>query len=105
MILDNIFNMVSDKGNAVPNQVITVGNYKHEYNFYSYGTFISGIDHMTNSILIGKDYNYSRTTAKYRNKFFNKYGLNELASTQGIEKALKDGYIEYLGERYTVELY
>jgi hypothetical protein len=42
-------------------------------------------------IVIYQNYDYSRTTSKYRNKFFSGLGFDEIATTKGLEKAIKEG--------------
>ena len=65
-----IYNMVSDKGTTVPNQYevymyTTQGTLKC---FYSYDSFIVA---RKNGLIyrVGTNWDYSRTTGKYRNSF------------------------------------
>lgn len=63
-------NMTSKRGNIVPNQYEVIVHTKGAvYNcFYSYNSFILSYK---NGIIdrVGKNYNYSRTTDRYRNMF------------------------------------
>ena len=59
--------------------------------FQSYKSPIALIDWVNKKITIYPDYKYSKITTKYRNIFFITRGMAELASTNGLEKAIKDG--------------
>lgn len=80
-------NMVSNAGNDVPNQFIIITDYGRM--FRSYGSNIVFIPNDEDIIYLGKDYNYSRTTSKYRNQFLN---MNLVEIKQGI----KDGTIKVI---------
>jgi len=60
-------NMTSTKGNFVPNQFVIYTS-KGKY-FQSYNSIIALIDNSNNVFLDSYYWNYSRTTAKYRNIF------------------------------------
>lgn len=77
-------NMVSSKGNPVPNQFIIYDNNMEI--FQSYDSIICKIQN-GRVYLDSRYYDYSYTTIKYRNKFLNK-------TTNEIEKKIKDG--EYI---------
>ena len=86
-----IKNMTSAKGNKIANQfIIEDGNKVY---FQSYNSMIACVDYSTHTITIGNDYNYSVTTGKYRNKFFNDLGLYEIANIKALDKALKIGFV------------
>ena len=54
-------------GNAVPNQyLVTIGDYIY---FQSYKTVIAKINRTTNEVTLSEDWDYSRTTVKYLNRF------------------------------------
>lgn len=60
--------------------------------FQSYKSIIAVVDFGKKIISIGSDYNYSTTTGKYRNMFFNDICyFSDLNTLKGLEKALKDG--------------
>lgn len=89
-------NMTSPKTyRMVANQYIIEGD-GHSV-FQSYASIIADIDWKRKTISIGEDWNYSRTTAKYRNLFFDEMGMHGLSTTDGFRKAMKkgiyDGYI------------
>lgn len=86
-------NMKSHNGNKVANQFIIEDGQK--VTFQSYNSTIATIDYENAIIYIGRDWNYSQTTNKYRNMFFNEFGFYEIASTKEIRKALenKEAYI------------
>ena len=75
-----IENMQSSRGNDVPNQFII--RTKMGRLFRSYDSNIAFIPKDENIIYLGKDWNYSVTTSKYRNAFLNMTS-NEIK--QGID--------------------
>lgn len=76
-------NMMSTKGNTVPNQFIITDDNGYTY-FQSYQTIIAKRS-PTGNITLDKDsWNYSRTTGKYRNIF-----LRE--TLKETERNIKDG--------------
>jgi hypothetical protein len=78
----NVQNMTSPNGNTVPNQfIVWTDNARY---FQSYSTVIVRIDNDGKVVLDCKAWNYSKTTARYRNAF-----LNE--STTETQKKIKDG--------------
>ena len=92
-----ISNMQSSRGNAVANQfIITDGN---KVSFQSYASLIATVDHTAKTIELGEDWNYSRTTDKYRNYFFDGLGFHGISSTADLRKAIKAG--QYNG--YTIK--
>ena len=74
----SVNNMISSTGKNVPNQYnIFIYCEDGVYNcFYSYDSLIMVLKN-GNIVKVGKDYNYSSTTGKYRNKFIN-MNLKEL---------------------------
>ena len=60
--------------------------------FQSYDSVICNIDQEQSIITFGADWNYSVTTAKYRNEFLKQQGLPALANTGAIQKAITEGY-------------
>ena len=89
-------NMTSRNGNKVANQfVITdTDNGNNKTVFQSYESMIAEIDYNNAIITIGHNYNYSVTTSKYRNMFFEENYLFELANLKGLEKAIAAGHID-----------
>ena len=74
-------NMISDKGNFIPNQFII--KIKDSYYFQSYETIICKSDYYGTKITLDKGaLNYSRTTSKYLYKFL---GLNRKEIEQRIK--------------------
>jgi hypothetical protein len=80
-------------GRSVANQFI-IHNEDNLYIFQSYKSTIAKVDLDTATIDIYKDFDYSTTTSKYRNKFFEQLGFDEIATTKGIKKAIKEGKID-----------
>lgn len=85
-----VYNMVSPRTYepvknqfVIENGAVTV--------FQSYASTIAEIDRHNRTITIHPDWNYSRTTGKYRNEFFNDEGFGGLATTEGLRKAMKKG--------------
>jgi len=80
-------NMVSNSGNSIPNQfIITTSNGRM---FRSYDSNIAFIPNDENIIYLGKDWDYSRTTSKYRNQFLN-------MSSQEIKQGIEEGMIKVI---------
>ncbi len=81
-------NMVSTRtGNPVANQfVITDGN---TLTFQSYNSTIAVIDWNERTVKVGNDWNYSTTTAKYRNSFFDDNYFSDMKDTKSMNKIMK----------------
>lgn len=83
-------NMTSPKTyREICNQFIIEGD-GHSV-FQSYASMIADIDWKSKTISIGEDWNYSRTTGKYRNLFFDEMGMGGLSTTDGLRKAMRNG--------------
>ena len=93
-------NMKNNNGNTVPNQFIIEDGQK--VTFQSYNSTIATIDYKNAIIYIGCDWDYSRTTNKYRNMFFNEFGFYEIASTKEIRKALENKEVYINGRRFEI---
>jgi len=78
-------NMVSNGGNDVPNQFIIRTN--NGRMFRSYDSNIAFIPNDESIIYLGKDWDYSRTTSKYRNQFLN-------MNTEEVKQGIKDKTIK-----------
>lgn len=86
-----VTNMTNSRGRKVANQfIIENGNV---YTFQSYDSMIAVVDFDNSTITIGGDWNYSTTTARHRNKFFETLGLYEMSNTENVRKAINDGEI------------
>lgn len=83
-------NMISDRGNTIANQFIIESGSTTV--FQSYDSTIITVDYDRRIITVHPDYNYSKTTGKYRNMFFRDFGFDELSTIKGLEKALADGF-------------
>lgn len=104
-VIMKVTNMTSNSGNTVPNQFIIEG-YKHHGSasdlpmctnrierFQSYDSVIAEIEYMPEgeSITLDRNYwNYSRTTAKYRNQFLNETTKETQAKIDSGEYILTD---------------
>lgn len=90
-----VTNMTSrSSGRKIPNQFIIRDNKTSRTTFQSYDSMIVTIDYQSNTISLGENWDYSMTTSKYRNQFFEEQGFSGLASTKGLMKALKTGKYE-----------
>ena len=94
-----VYNMESPRsGRPVANQFIIVDDNKLV--FQSYDSMIVTWDKATSTLTFGKDWDYSTTTAKYRNEFLRMYfpsladgkKLRELAR---IANAMDDRQFDY----------
>ena len=86
-------NMTSPRsGREVANQFCIYGENKTV--FQSYSSTIVTLDYENKVISLGEDWDYSRTTGRYRNQFFEEQGFSDLASTKGLTDALKQGKYE-----------
>ena len=94
----SVSNMVSANGNKVANQFVL-----HEANgdisLQSYDSLVCqirkgglGFDRV---VAFGRDWDYSRTTVKYVNKFLTDNGLDVLAGTQNIREGIERGHARY----------
>jgi hypothetical protein len=88
-----VVNNLQVNGRSVANQFI-IHNEDNLYIFQSYKSTIAKVDLDKAKIDIYRDYDYSRTTARHRNNFFAQLGFDEIATTKGIKKAIKDGKID-----------
>jgi len=80
-------NMVSNKGNSIPNQFIIHDNENECSYFQSYNSMIVKKYYDIEKIYLDiKFWNYSKTTSKYRNMFLD-------MKTQEIKKGIKEGSI------------
>ena len=87
-----VYNMTSPRtGREIANQFIIEDGSRVV--FQSYNSMIAEIDKRTRTIKIGADWDYSRTTGKYRNAFFNEY-IPSLDSEKAVRKALQTGCTE-----------
>ena len=82
-------NMVSPRtGRPVANQFIISGN--GTTTFQSYESTIAVIDWNEHTVKIGNDWNYSTTTGKYRNSFFDDNDFSDMKDTKGMNKVMKE---------------
>lgn len=78
----SVSNMRSDNGREVPNQFIIKTGYG--VMFRSYNSNIAFVPNDENIIYLGKDWDYSVTTGRYRNAFL---GMNK----KELEARIKNG--------------
>lgn len=95
----HVENLTSPRsGREVANQFRISGEGKTV--FQSYSSMIATIDYNHKAILIGEDWDYSVTTGKYRNQFFNQEGFYALSTKAGLQNAIHEGKCD----GYTVAL-
>lgn len=88
-------NMISPRsGRKVANQFVITGN--GIITFQSYASTIceirgAGLGY-DNVVVFGPNWDYSTTTAKYRNQFLKDHSLGCLASRDAINKAIECGH-------------
>lgn len=85
-------NMTSERsGREVANQfVISYGG--DVVMFQSYDSPIVEVDYSDGKITVFQDWDYSKTTAKYRNQFMRDYvGIMEMADRKGFERCMNEG--------------
>lgn len=81
-------NMTSSNGNNVPNQfIITLDNGRM---FQSYNSNIAFIPCDGGKIVLGRNWDYSKTTGKYRNMFLGETKKETLAKLQSGEYILDE---------------
>lgn len=86
-----VTNITNSRGRKVPNQfIIENGNV---YTFQSYNSVIAVVDFDNSIITIGGDWNYSTTTSRYRNRFFETLGLDEMSDTASAREAIRNGEV------------
>lgn len=86
-------NMKSERtGKAVANQFVITDNEHNAVWFQSYASVIALVNNGV--LLLDKNkWDYSRTTAKYRNAFVAAYYNSKYASAEGIKEGIKEGKI------------
>ena len=86
-------NMRSEKGNIIANQFVIEDEGK--ICFQSYDSMIITIDYSTETIIIGQNWDYSKTTGKYRNLFMKNYTRfgRDMGDKKGFEYYLNHGAI------------
>ena len=87
-------NISNKNGRKISNQFIIRDDATSRTTFQSYDSMIATIDYQNNTISLGEKWDYSMTTTKYRNRFFDEQGFNGLASTKALANALKTGKYE-----------
>ena len=98
MTMTKVANMTSDNGNKIANQFI-LKEYNGDISLQSYDSLVCqlrkgglGFDRI---VVFGRDWDYSRTTIKYVNKFLKDNGLDVLAGTKNIREGIERGHARY----------
>lgn len=86
-------NMRSDRGNTIANQFVIMDEKHNTITFQSYNSEIVCIDYHNETITIFSNYDYSRTTGKYRNKFMHDYGFKDMDNKKNFEYYMNLGAI------------
>lgn len=96
-------NMTSrSSGHKVPNQFIIRDDRTNRTTFQSYNSMIATINYQDNTITLGENWDYSRTTGRYRNQFFDEQGFSNLASIKALTAAINKGKYEEDGEVWII---
>lgn len=83
-----VTNITNSRGRKVHTQfIITDGNV---YTFQSYNSVVAVVDFDNSTITIGGNWDYSTTTSRYRNQFFETLGLDEMSDTASVREAIKN---------------
>ena len=92
-----IENLVNEKGNRVANQFVIVNG--STVAFQSYDSMVCEIRPASMGfekvVVLGKDWDYSRTTMKHLGNFLKQNNLEYLAGAKNIREALERGYARY----------
>lgn len=78
-------------GREVPNQFHIKDTEKRLDTFQSYDSMIVCVDWENETISFGEDWDYSVTTAKYRNQFMRNINVPGLSSREAIKNAIHEG--------------
>ena len=96
--MTKVTNMTSTNGNKIANQFILKDS-NGDISLQSYDSLVCqlrkgslGFDRV---VAFGRDWNYSRTTVKYVNKFLKDNGLDVLAGTKNIREGIERGHARY----------
>ena len=86
-------NMISSRGNKVPNQfIIKVGDSVY---FQSYNSIIAKVE--KGSLTLGLDWNYSVTTSKYLRLFLYEFAYKYYSKTKKeLQQLIDSGEINYI---------
>lgn len=97
--MTKVANMTSDNGNKIANQFILHDDVYGDISLQSYDSLVCqirkgslGFDRV---VAFGRDWDYSRTTVKYVNKFLKDNGLDVLAGTKNIREGIDRGHARY----------
>lgn len=93
--------LMNAKGKGVANQIVITEDKKTI--FQSYNSNIVMIDNETKTITFGRDYRYSNTTIRHRNKFLSDC-LGMEIKTKDIDKMLNDGTFNEYAVNYNENL-
>ena len=81
-------------GREVANQFVITDEETNRVTFQGYDSEIITIDRDKKVMTVGKDWDYSQTTGRYRNSFMEDQGFWEMATTKDFRKYLKAGKID-----------
>ena len=84
---EKVSNMESSNGNDIANQFVI--QFEKGRVFQSYQSIIAVVQE--GKVFLGEDWDYSRTTSKYRNAFLG-------TTTKELEKGIKEGSIKILNK-------
>ena len=104
MVANGKFNLVNERTKQrIPNQFIILD--ERNIIFQSYNSMIVRINSALKKIYVYPDYNYSKTTNKYRNQFMDSQGFHNMATLKGFREALEAGkVVDNQGKTWLVKL-
>lgn len=95
----SVSNLINEKGNVTKNQFIIKNNDTNTVIFQSYDSIVCEIRPASMGfekvVVLGKDWDYSRTTTKHLGNFLKQNNLECLAGTKNIKEALERGYARH----------
>lgn len=81
--------LINDKGNYAANQFV-INTSKAVY-FQSYNSVVCKLDGI--NVIVSKNWDYSKTTAKHLYIFLRQHGYYTLSSAKAMRKAIKEGMV------------
>ena len=86
-----VCNLINANGNATANQFVINDFENGKVIFQSYSSKVCEIDFQNHKIVLGYDWDYSRTTMKHLAEFLRQNGLGCMDNAKAVRKAIKDG--------------
>ena len=95
----SVSNLINENGSVTKNQFIIKNNDTNTVAFQSYNSMVCEIRPASMGfekvVVLGKDWDYSRTTMKHLGSFLKQNNLDFLVGAKNIREALDRGYARY----------